>query len=202
MNQILVIDDQASARLTAEGQLAALACNVRSAAGGHEALALLVEHDIDLIVCDAMLPELDGFSVCRAIRANPRWRAIPVLLLTALDDPADLVRGIEAGADEFLSKPVSGPVLRAKVSALLRMRARYTELEVQPELEARREQIITTAQLTAREREVLELLMLGREHEDISTALEITIRTSKFHQTNLLRKLGAESRMDLLRVFT
>ena len=81
------------------------------------------------------------------------------------------------------------------------MRDAYLELQAGAEVDRRRAERVEAAGLTAREREVLELLLLGRTHEDIAVVLGISERTSKFHQANLLEKLGAESRMDLLRLF-
>lgn len=138
--------------------------------------------------------------MCRALKADPRWRHVPIVLLTALSERGDVVRGLDAGADDFVTKPVDGAVLRARVRALLRVRDAYLELQAGAEVDRRAERI-AAAGLTAREREVLELLLLGRTHEDIAVALGISERTSKFHQANLLEKLGAESRMDLLRLF-
>jgi DNA-binding response OmpR family regulator len=209
---LLCVDDDAAARLTATALLRPLGFAVCAAASGDEALAVLDAAPIDLVVCDVMMPGMDGFAVCRAIKTHPRWRYIPVILLTALDADEDLVRGLEAGADDFATKPVDGAVLRAKAQAMLRVRAQYQALGEPPppplplpvergDRANQRARMIDAAGLTAREREVLELLLLGRSHPEIAIVLEISERTSKFHQANVLRKLGAESRMDLLRLF-
>ncbi|MFO0611581.1 MAG: LuxR C-terminal-related transcriptional regulator [Polyangiaceae bacterium] len=126
--------------------------------------------------------------------------------MTALDGDDDMVRGLEAGADEFLTKPVERVVLRARIRAMLRIRERFSELRTRaPDLAGlmrrRREDLCTTAALTTREREVLDLLLLGRTYQDIGTALGITSRTAKFHALRIFQKLGAESRVDLLRLF-
>jgi CheY-like chemotaxis protein/DNA-binding CsgD family transcriptional regulator len=210
---LLCVDDDAAARLTVTALLRPLGLAVRAVASGDEALAVLDAAPIDLVVCDVMMPGMDGFAVCRAIKTHPRWRYIPVILLTALDADEDLVRGLEAGADDFATKPVDGAVLRAKAQAMLRVRAQYQALGEPPpppplplpvergDRANQRARTIEAAGLTAREREVLELLLLGRSHPEIAIVLEISERTSKFHQANVLRKLGAESRMDLLRLF-
>lgn len=119
-------------------------------------------------------------------------------MLTALCDDLHIVRGLEAGADSFVSKPIAGPVLRARVRAALRARSTYTP---KPE-PSRIDTIVAAAKLTSRERQVLDLLLLGRTHEDIATALDISERTSRYHQTNLFEKLGAESRLDLMRILS
>lgn len=203
---LLVIDDDQSARDTVEALLFADRYALELASNGREAVARLEGPEVDLVVCDVMMPGVDGFEVCRQIKAHPRWRFVPVILATALDGQDDLVRGIEAGADEFLSKPIDKIVLRAKVRAMLRVRRLYGQLragvtDLDQLHRDRRDQLAAQAGLSTREREVLELLLLGRSHEDIGVVLGIAARTAKFHQMNLLRKLGAESRLDLLRIF-
>jgi DNA-binding response OmpR family regulator len=204
---VLVVDDDASARQTVEAMLLPEAYRLQFASNGTEALLMLGSVAADLVLCDVSMPEMDGFEVCRAIKTHVEWRLVPVILLTALDDVADQVTGLAAGADEFLSKPLVGAVLRARTRAMLRVRSQYTELKREqpnPEalLQARRDHLVEKASLTGREAEVLRLLLLGRGHDEISRLLGISERTSKFHQGNVLRKLGAESRYDLLRLFT
>ena len=203
---ILVIDDEPSARATVEALLTRDGYAFAQAASAKEAYHLLDVQEIDLILCDVMMPEIDGFEVCRTIKSHEQWRTIPIVLVTALDGQDDMVRGLEAGADEFLSKPVDKVVLRARVRVMLRIRQQYRELsrstprDLDTLMHERREQLAAEANLSAREREVLELLLLGRSQEEIGTALGISARTAKFHQANVLAKLGAESRADLLRV--
>jgi DNA-binding NarL/FixJ family response regulator len=202
--KVLVVDDEPSARQTASALLLPEGYDLRLASGGGEALALLDEAPVDLVICDVMMPAIDGFAVCRAIKAHLEWQFVPVILLTALGEREDVVRGLEAGADQFVSKPVEGAVLRARARAMLRVRSRYAvlrQLRAQAPPPDHRGQLVAQANLTAREREVLDLLLLGRTHQDIAEVLGISERTSKFHQANLLAKLGAESRLDLMRLF-
>src|SRR5262249_52874878 len=133
-------------------------------------------------------------------KAHPGLRFVPVIMLTALGGGDDVVRGLDAGADHFISKPVPAAVLRAGVRAALRVRGAYRALQDGPE-QARREERSSAAGLTARERRVLESLLSGASHLQIGDALGISERTAKFHQANLLAKLGAESRVDLIRLF-
>ena len=203
---VLVVDDDASARQTLEAILYREAYDVLFASSAAGAFEHLVGSSVDLVICDVMMPGTDGFAVCRAIKAHPEWRFVPTILVTALDGRDDTIRGLEAGADDFLSKPLEGAVLRARARAMLRVRGQYGELRVSPKdeetlLGARRARLIESAGLSEREKEVLDFVLLGRAHQDIATALGISERTSKFHQANLLKKLGAESRLDLLRLF-
>jgi DNA-binding response OmpR family regulator len=202
---ILIVDDEPSARDTTFAQLLPERHHLRLAAGAAEATAILRSEPIDLVVCDVMMPVVDGFALCQAIKADAAGQLVPVILLTALGERDDVVRGLDVGADEFVTKPVEGAVLRAKVRAMLRVRERYLELRGSPVAVAaqrdRRAELVASARLTEREREVLDLLLLGRNHQDIAAVLGISERTSKFHQANLLLKLGAESRLDLMRLF-
>lgn len=203
--RVLLVDDDPRARLTTTAQLAPDAIDVVELPGGVEALEYLAQPAVDLVICDVMMPEIDGYTVARAYKAHAEWQFVPIILLTALDTPAAIVAGLEAGADDFVSKPIAGPILRARARAMLRVATQYRILRAAaappPAVsESRRAAIVARANLTAREREVLELLLLGRTHDDIAIALGISERTSRFHQANLFAKLGAESRLDLLRV--
>lgn len=197
---ILVVDDDESARQTIEALLISERYEMLFAESADASLEVLAKRRVDLVLCDIMMPNISGFEVCRAIKTHPEWRLTPVVLLTALDGADDQVRGLDAGADDFLSKPLSGTILRARVRAMLRVRHQY--ISGDELLRVRRAEKIRAAELTAREVEVLDLVLMGRAHEDIAVALGISERTSKFHQANILRKLGAESRYDLLRLFT
>ncbi|MFN6953302.1 MAG: PleD family two-component system response regulator [Acetobacteraceae bacterium] len=120
--RILVVDDVAanirllSARLTAEFY------EVASAASGPDALALAAEWQPDVMLLDVMMPGMDGYEVCRELKRNPATAHIPVIMLTALTDQEERVRGLEAGADDFLSKPVDDATLFARLRALLRVK--------------------------------------------------------------------------------
>lgn len=205
---ILIVDDDRYSCQTLEALLAPYGSTVHNAHSGAEAIAYLSREPVDLVITDVMMPAMDGFELCRQIKAHPQWRYIPVILVTALDDESDMVHGFDAGADEFLCKPVNKFALRARVRVMLRVRARYRELmAVQPvsnleELVRRRvDELAESVQLSKREREVLDLLLLGRNTEEIGTALQISARTAKFHQANVLEKLGVESRNELFRLF-
>ncbi len=206
VRRLLMIDDERPVRELVVAQLRGESYEITCAAGAQEGLALLEREKFDVIVCDVMMPGMDGFEFCRRIKAHDEWRFTPVILLTALDGQDDLIRGLEAGADEFLSKPVERIVLRARVAAMVRVRENYDRLRARASdidglLRERRDQLSRDAKLSPREREVLDLLLLGRTHDDIGIALGITARTSKFHQENVLKKLGADSRHDLVRLF-
>ena len=127
--KILIVDDEPSARQTLEALLWREGYELSTAVNGLDALAYLEEHEPDTILLDVMMPEMDGFTVCQQLRKDERWRHIPIILITALDNTDELTRGLDAGADEFLSKPVNGPELRARVRSMLRIKKQYDELQ-------------------------------------------------------------------------
>ncbi len=196
--RVVVIDDDLVTRQTIAVQLQQEGFDLTLVDGGVEALELLGLEPVDLVICDLMMPEVDGYAVTRAFKAHSEWRYVPIIVLTALDATEAVVAGLEAGADELVTKPIEGAVLRARARSMLRVRRTYRHLRGEG---VKREEVIEAARLTEREREVLDLLLLGRTHEDIALVLGISERTTRFHQANLLAKLGAESRMDLLRLF-
>lgn len=200
--RVLVIDDDPASLLTTQAQLTPDGYDFVAVASGVAALAHLADDPVDLVICDFMMPGLDGHGVTRAFKAHAEWRYVPIILLTVFDARSAIVEGLEAGADDFVAKPVEGAVLRARARSMLRVRQTYKRLRACAAMPGeRRAEIVAQARLTEREREVLDLLLLGRTHEDIAQLLGISERTSKFHQANLLTKLGAESRLDLLRLF-
>jgi two-component system cell cycle response regulator len=126
--RILVVDDiEANVRLL-EAKLAAEYYEVLTAADGPTALALAAAEKPDIVLLDVMMPGMDGFSVCRRLKDDAETRHIPVVLVTALDGRADRVAGLEAGADEFLTKPIDDVMLFARVRSLTRLKAVIDEL--------------------------------------------------------------------------
>ena len=128
---ILVVDDNAPSAHLLELQLERDGYRVRVAFDGNEALAKVDEELPDLIILDVMMPGLDGFSVCRRIKSEPRTWFIPVIMVTALTQLQDRIQGIEAGADDFLSKPFNREELLARVRSLLRLKAAHDDLQTE-----------------------------------------------------------------------
>jgi class 3 adenylate cyclase/DNA-binding response OmpR family regulator len=129
--RILIVDDEPNAQYIFESMLLHEGYRLSYASRGREALAQIDELEPDLILLDVMMPEMDGFEVCRHIKSVDRWRHIPVILITALDGKNILVRGLDAGADEFVTKPVTGSELRARVRSMLRIKTQYDLLHAQ-----------------------------------------------------------------------
>ena len=126
--RILVVDDIAANVRLLEARLTAEYFIVETATSGQMALDMVARAPFDLVLLDVMMPGLDGFEVCRRIRANPQTAQLPVIMITALDQTSDRVRGLEAGADDFLTKPVSDVQLITRVKSLVRLKLLSDEL--------------------------------------------------------------------------
>ena len=120
--RILAVDDIATNLRLLEAKLQAEYYEVLLASSGPEALSIAFTQLPDVILLDVMMPGMDGYEVCRALKADPRTQHIPVVMVTALTDTVERVRGLEAGADDFLSKPVDNATLFARLRALLRVK--------------------------------------------------------------------------------
>ena len=126
--RVLVVDDILANRRLMQAKLEAKYYTVLLAESGKQALRSALHDQPEIILLDVMMPEMDGYEVCRRLKDNPRTRHIPVVMLTALGDSDDRIRGLEAGADDFLTKPVDDFSLIARLGALNRYNAVTTEL--------------------------------------------------------------------------
>ncbi len=128
--RVLVVDDILSNVKLLEAKLTTEYFEVVTAYSGIEALAKVDECAPDIILLDVMMPGMDGFEVCRRIKSNPKSAHVPVVMVTALDQPSDRVAGLEAGADDFLTKPVDDAALFARVRSLVRLKMMTDELRM------------------------------------------------------------------------
>jgi adenylate cyclase len=129
--KILVVDDTPrNVKLLAD-LLTVKGYSVVTAVSGREAMASLDRERADLVLLDVVMPEMSGYEVCRAIRAQPATAMLPVIMVTALDPGEERVKGIEAGADDFLTKPINQPELLARVRSLLRIKELYDKVQAQ-----------------------------------------------------------------------
>lgn len=124
--RILIVEDMAADRYMLAALLARDGYSVEVASDGEAALDAVLRDPPDIVLLDVMMPGLDGFEVCRALKQNPATRLTPVVLVTSLVASEDRIQGIEAGADDFLTKPYNPHELRARVRSLIRMK-RYTD---------------------------------------------------------------------------
>jgi len=128
--RVLVVDDVPANVKLLEARLSAEYFDVATATSGAEALALCERAECDIVLLDVMMPDMDGFEVCRKLKSNPATHHIPVIMVTALDQPSDRVRGLEAGADDFLTKPVADVALISRVRSLARLKMVTDELRM------------------------------------------------------------------------
>jgi two-component system cell cycle response regulator len=126
--RVLIVDDIPTNVRLLEARLTAEYFEVKTASSGREALAIAAAGQTDIILLDVMMPEMDGFEVCRRLKADANTAHIPVLMVTALDQPSDRVTGLQVGADDFLTKPVDDVQLMARVKSLVRLKALTDEL--------------------------------------------------------------------------
>ena len=126
--RILIVDDVAANVRLLEARLQAEYFDVRTAFNGRDAIDTAIRERIDLVLLDVMMPDMSGFDVCAALKADPRTAHVPVIMVTALDQSHDRVKGLECGADDFLTKPVSDVALVARVKSLIRLKMVTDEL--------------------------------------------------------------------------
>ncbi|NMG57917.1 response regulator [Geitlerinema sp. P-1104] len=126
---ILVIDDEPDNFDVIDALLSQEDYELSYAASGPVALSSLESYDPDLILLDVMMPDVDGIEICRRLKGMPSWRTVPIIMVTALSSKDNLARCLEAGADDFIGKPVNGLELRARVKSMLRLKYQYDELQ-------------------------------------------------------------------------
>jgi len=125
---VLVVDDILANVKLLEARLNAEYFEVLTARSGEEALAVVAANPVDVVLLDVMMPGMDGFEVCRQIKSTSATAQLPIIMITALDQAADKVRGLEAGADDFLTKPVDDIALITRVKNLARLKALSDEM--------------------------------------------------------------------------
>lgn len=126
---VLVIDDEPDNFDVIETLLHDEGYQLNYAPSGQRALERLDNFQPDVILLDVMMPDLDGMEVCRRIKADPQWQTVPIIMVTALTDKEDLAQCLRTGADDFISKPVNGVELRARVHSMLRIKQQYDNMQ-------------------------------------------------------------------------
>ena len=128
--QVLIVDDVPANVKLLEAKLASEYYNVITAKDGFEAIEMTQKHKPDLILLDVMMPGMDGFETCQKMKEDPEISHIPVVMVTALSEKSDRIKGLEAGADDFITKPINDTVLFARVRSLVRIKLLLDELRL------------------------------------------------------------------------
>jgi len=205
--RILVVDDQRTNAEMVSGLLRNLGYEVELALGGEEALELVREKGTDLVISDILMPELDGYELCRRLRANSATALLPVILVTSAEQ-SERVKGIEAGADDFLARPVNWAELFGRVKRLLQIKALQDEIkQLNARLEQRvREQVAQLERLSRMKRffsrAVAEAIVAGGEellepHRREITAVFLDLRGF----TSFTDRADPDEVLELLRAY-
>lgn len=180
--RILVVDDvPANVRLL-EVRLLAEYFEVLTALNGRDAIDICANGRVDVVLLDIMMPGLDGFDVCRQLKADPATSHIPIVMITALDDTSDRIRGLEAGADDFLTKPVNDLQLMTRVKSLVRLKVLTDELRLRAS---------TTRNIG------LEALLGGRAAEAEMAPHVLLIDERPQSAERIARMLGSHTQLDV-----
>ena len=199
--RVLVVDDFQPNRALLEAHLTAEYFDVLTACSGPDALEICARGDCDIVLLDVMMPGMDGFEVCRRLKGDPATHHIPIVLVTALDQAADRVRGLEAGAEDFLTKPIDEIALIARVRSLNRLKVVLDELRSRaatsttlgmpdPALDAMRADIDGARVLVVEDR-----LAASRQIAETLAASHLVVDAESDPQEALFR--GAEGDYDL-----
>jgi len=178
MNTVLIVDDDESAQEALFAMLEGENYDLQLAKDGFQALQTIKRLEPDVILLDVMMPGMDGFEVCRRIRSTPELAEVPILILTALGDHDSLLQGIEAGADDFLTKPVDRRELIARIRTILRLNRYRTLVEQRGNIRHMAERLIA-AQEEERQRISREL------HDDLGQALTTQLLSLRNLQEDL-----------------
>lgn len=127
--KILIADDHPEGAELIEAYLDGTGWEVRTVSDGDATMKAVVEWRPDVLLLDIMMPKLSGFEVCKRLRADPATRDLPILMITALDQPSDVDRAVEAGTNDFLTKPINKTDLVMRVKALLGSRRQSSDLD-------------------------------------------------------------------------
>lgn len=218
--KLLLVDDEPGLREAVQAYLADSGFTVVVATNGQEGWEKLQQEDPDLVITDIMMPEIDGYQLLKQMREDPRFRALPVVFLTARGMTSDRIQGYQARCDAYISKPFDPDELVAVVENLLERRAAATESTEEgepPDLATLARQIQEIKELlthknaipqksapldidfTPREESVLQLVAQGLMNKEIASRLDTSVRNVEKYVSRLFSKTGTNSRTELVR---
>ena len=193
IRKILVIEDEPEMRRNLTTVLRLEKFQALPAENGRIGVELAKKEKPDLILCDVMMPELDGYGVIAALRSNPETAAIPFIFLTAKGERPDIRAGMNLGADDYLTKPVAKPDLLAAIRSRLERAIQQAVPEFKPNFGSAKP-LQQALGLTPRVAEALLWLAQGKTNSEIATILGNSESTVKKHVLEIFDKLGVETR--------
>lgn len=196
--RLLLIDDDPNLILLVKDYLEFRGYEVITAENGREALDILEKEVPDMIICDVMMPEMDGYSLVKHVRDDPKTSWIPVLFLSAKGQSQDRVKGLNTGADVYMVKPFEPEELVAQVESSLKQASRLIQHQNKPD-SAPTIQVPFDVELTPTELRVVQYVARGMANREIAEELNVSQRTIESHVSNMLGKTGLHNRTELAR---
>lgn len=193
--KILLIDDDPNLILLVKDYLEFRGYQVITAENGREAQTILEQYMPDLVICDVMMPEMDGYTFAEQMRLDARCSWIPMIFLSAKGQSQDRIRGLRSGADVYMIKPFEPEELVAQVEACLSRD--YAPLQVpvsEPKIQVNKD-----VELTPTELKVIQLVAQGMANREIAEKLNVSQRTIESHVSNMLNKTSLHNRTELAR---
>ncbi len=197
--KLLLIDDDPNLILLVQDYLEFRGYAVLTAENGREALDILKEEIPDMIICDVMMPEMDGYAFVKNVRENPRTEWIPVLFLSAKGQSQDRVKGLNTGADVYMVKPFEPEELVAQVESTLKQASRLLERPMKRSSQDPKLLVPDTVELTPTEVKVVQLVARGLSNREIAEVMNVSQRTIESHVSNMLAKTSLHNRTELAR---
>jgi DNA-binding NarL/FixJ family response regulator len=197
--RLLLIDDDPNLILLVKDYLEFRGYQVDTAENGQEALDLLQGETPDMIICDVMMPQMDGYSFVEHVRKDPRTSWIPVLFLSAKGQSQDRVKGLNIGADVYMVKPFEPEELVAQVESSLKQASRLIQRQDKGMDSTPKIQVPFDVELTPTELRVVQYVARGMANREIAEELNVSQRTIESHVSNMLGKTGLHNRTELAR---
>jgi DNA-binding NarL/FixJ family response regulator len=197
--RLLLIDDDPNLILLVKDYLEFRGYEVTTAENGREALEILEKEMPDMIICDVMMPEMDGYAFVEQVRKDPRTNWIPVLFLSAKGQSQDRVKGLNTGADVYMVKPFEPEELVSQVEASLKQAGRLLQHQVKLGTNGPKIKVPFDVELTPTETKVVQFVARGMANREIAEAMKVSQRTIESHVSNMLAKTGLHNRTELAR---
>jgi DNA-binding NarL/FixJ family response regulator len=198
---LLLIDDDPNLVLLVKDYLELRGYAVITAKNGRDALKVLEKELPRLIICDVMMPEMDGYTFVKKVRDNPQTSWLPILFLSAKGQIQDRVTGLSKGADVYMVKPFEPDELVAQIEASLKQAARMRQVQGGPDFNSQTLSVNVPfdVELTPTEQRVIQLVAKGMANKEIADELKVSQRTIESHVSNMLGKTGLHNRTELAR---